>query len=217
MHVVLLGSSGAGKGTQAVRLAREKELALLATGEMLREHVRSGTALGKRAEPYMDRGEFVPDEVAIRVLLERLDWPDAAGGSVQDGFPRTVEQAKALDAALAKRSQQVTLALLIDVSPAESKARLTARWTCPSDGAIYHERTQPPQRPGRCDRCGSSLVRRDDDRPEAVARRLEVYEEEVRTLLEYYERAAKLVRINGEQPAEAVWRDLLAAVDREGG
>ena len=212
MHLILLGPPGAGKGTQAVNLAKVTGLVHLATGDMFRENLRGESELGLLAKTYMDKGELVPDEVTIRMLLDRLGRPDAATGAMLDGFPRTVAQAEALDAALGKRDQQVDHVLLIDVSSDEVKSRLGGRWTCPEDGAIYHEVNNPPKNDMRCDNCDVALVQRDDDQPEAIANRLEVYEEQTAPLIGYYEAAGKLARIDGQQSPDAVGEALLETV-----
>ena len=212
MHLILLGPPGAGKGTQAVRLAEATGLVHIATGDMFRDNVRRGTELGRVAQRYMEAGELVPDDVTIGMLLARLDEPDASAGSMLDGFPRTVEQADALDAALAGRSQQVDRVLLLDVPSDVVQRRLGGRWSCPADGAVFHETNNPPQRAGICDRCGEALVQRDDDTPEAIARRLQVYEQQTAPLVAYYDGAGKLVRINGAQSPERVAADLQAAL-----
>ena len=212
MHLVLLGPPGAGKGTQAVDLAKETGLVHVATGDMFRENVRGGTELGVIAKQYMDKGELVPDEVTISMLLERLSRDDAHTGSMLDGFPRTLEQAFALDKALEERGQRVDRVLLIEVSPDEVQRRLGGRWTCPTDGAIYHETNKPPAVAGKCDDCGSALIQRDDDKPEAITRRLTVYNEQTAPLIGYYTEAGKLTSVNGEQSPEAVRADLLNAL-----
>ncbi len=212
MNLILLGPPGAGKGTQAANLATATGLVHVATGDMFRENVRGGTELGLLAKQYMDKGELVPDEVTIRMLLERLDRDDAEAGAMLDGFPRTVEQAEALGQALAERSQQVDLVLLIDVCAEEVQRRLGGRWTCPDDGSVYHEVTKRPQQDGKCDQCSTALIQRDDDQPEAIARRLKVYEEQTAPLIGYYERAGALIRVDGARGPEDVCRDLLAAV-----
>ena len=184
----------------------------LATGDMFRENLREETELGLLAKTHMDKGDLVPDDVTIRMLLDRLDRPDAATGTMLDGFPRTAGQAEALDAALSERDQQVDCVLLIDVSCAEVKSRLGGRWTCPDDGAIYHEVNKPPKNDMRCDNCDTPLIQRDDDQPEAIANRLKVYEEQTAPLIGYYEEAGKLVHIDGQRSPEAVGEDLLNTV-----
>lgn len=212
MHIILLGPPGAGKGTQAARIVEATGLVHVATGDMFRENVRGGTELGVLAKQYMDRGELVPDEVTIGMLRERLNRPDAAAGSLLDGFPRTVEQARALDTALGERDQQVDAALLIHVPADEVRARLGGRWTCPTDGSVYHETNNPPKTVGKCDRCGTDLVQRDDDTPEAIGRRLHVYEEQTAPLIAFYEAGAKLVRVDGARAPADVTTDLIAAL-----
>ena len=212
MHLILLGPPGAGKGTQAVNLAKATGLVHVATGDMFRENVRGGTELGVLAKQYMDKGELVPDEVTIRMLLDRLDRDDAEAGAMLGGFPRTVEQAEALDQALGDRSQQVDKVLLIDVSAAEVQQRLGGRWTCPDDGSVYHEVNNPPKSAGKCDNCGTTVIQRDDDEPGAIGRRLKVYEDQTAPLIEYYGAAGKLTRVDGERSTDAVGTDLLSAV-----
>ena len=212
MHLILLGSPGAGKGTQAIRLAEATGLFHIATGDMFRDNVHRETELGRVAQRYMEAGELVPDDVTIGMLLARLDAPDAGAGSMLDGFPRTVEQADALDAALAGRSQQVDSVLLLDVPADVVRRRLGGRWSCPVDGAVFHETNNPPQRAGLCDRCGEALVQRDDDTPEAITRRLQVYEEQTAPLVAFYECAGKLIRVNGAQSPERVAADLVSAL-----
>ena len=212
MHIILLGPPGAGKGTQAARIVQATGLVHVATGDMFRENVRGGTDLGRLAKQYMDRGELVPDAVTIAMLRERMDRPDAAAGSLLDGFPRTVGQARALDDALGERDQAVDAALLIDVPPGEVRARLGGRWTCPADGSVYHETNNPPKTAGACDRCGGALTQRDDDTPHAIDRRLSVYAQQTAPLIAFYETAGRLVRIDGARPPADVGADLLAAL-----
>ena len=211
-YIIMLGPPGAGKGTQAGHVAEATGQAHLATGDMFRENVRGGTELGLLAKGYMDRGELVPDEVTIAMLLDRLERPDAAAGALLDGFPRTVEQAEALDAALAGRDGEIAAALLIDVAEAEILRRLGGRWSCADCAAVYHEVFNPPKVERACDRCSNALMQRDDDQPEAISKRLRVYQDQTAPLIEFYERQGKLKRVNGEQEPGAVGADLLAAL-----
>lgn len=211
MYIVLLGPPGAGKGTQAQRLAEATGLLHISTGDMFREHVRNNTELGKLAKQYMDRGELVPDEVTIAMLLERLDQPDAVRGALFDGFPRNVAQAQALDEALARRGAKVDRAVLIEVSDDELVARLGGRWMCRQCGAVYHERNDPPKQAGICDRCGGQLYQRDDDKPEVVRSRLEKQKPPA-DLLSYYRERNVLRTVDGEQSFEAVTQALLEAI-----
>lgn len=211
MYIVLLGPPGAGKGTQAQRLAKAMGLVHISTGDMFREHVRNGTELGKLAKSYMDRGDLVPDEVTVAMLVERLDRPDAAKGALFDGFPRNVAQAKALDEALARRGAKVDRALLIEVSDDELVARLSGRWLCRQCGAVYHERNDPPRNAGVCDRCGGELYQRDDDKPDVVRARLEKQKPPA-DLVAYYRASGVLRVVDGEQPLDAVTKALLEAI-----
>lgn len=212
-YVILLGPPGAGKGTQAVNLAERTGLLHLATGDMFRENVRNQTELGKEAQRYMERGELVPDELTISMLLDRLNREDAQLGSLLDGFPRTTEQAEALDAALAAQDAEIAAALLIEVANDEVLRRLGGRWSCPDCGAVFHEVFSPPQVEGTCDRCPGALIQRDDDQPAAIRRRLDVYAQQTEPLIDYYERSGKLRRVNGAREPDAVGADLLAALE----
>lgn len=208
MFVVLLGPPGAGKGTQAQRIARATGLVHISTGEMFRENVKAGTELGKLADGYMSRGDLVPDEVTIRMLLERIGRPDAASGAMFDGFPRNVAQAKALAEALAARGSAIDRALLISVPDEELVSRLGGRWICRDCGTLYHERNDPPRKPCVCDRCGGALYQRDDDRPDVVRSRLELQKPPA-ALIDHYRQAGVLREIDGEQPLERVTELLL--------
>lgn len=211
-YVILLGPPGAGKGTQALQLAERTGLLHLATGDMFRENVRNQTELGREAQRYMERGELVPDELTISMLLNRLNRDDAQLGALLDGFPRTTQQAEALDHALAAQHAQIDAALLIDVSNDEVLRRLGGRWSCPDCGAVFHETFSPPQTEGACDRCPAQLIQRDDDRPEAIQRRLDVYAEQTAPLIDWYQRSGKLRRVDGARQPDAVAADLLAAL-----
>jgi adenylate kinase len=211
MYIVLLGPPGAGKGTQAQRIAEATRLLHVSTGDMFRENVKNATELGTLARTYMDRGELVPDDVTIRMLLERIGRPDAATGAMFDGFPRNVVQAVALDQALAARGARIDHALLISVRDEELIARLGGRWICRNCGRLYHERNDPPKQPGVCDACGGELYQRDDDRPEVVRARLEKQKPPA-DLIEHYRAAGVLQEIDGEQALDAVTAALLAAL-----
>ncbi|MCC6382326.1 MAG: adenylate kinase [Dehalococcoidia bacterium] len=211
MFVVLLGPPGAGKGTQAQRIAAATSLLHISTGDMFRENVKNETALGQLAKTYMDRGDLVPDEVTIEMLLERIGRADAAAGAMFDGFPRNVVQARALDQALAARGARIDHALLISVSDQELIARLGGRWICRSCGALYHERNDPPTKADSCDRCGGPLYQRDDDRPEVVRTRLEKQKPPA-DLIAHYRAAGVLNEIDGEQPLGVVTAALLEAI-----
>lgn len=212
MYLILLGPPGTGKGTQAKLVAERLGLAHIATGDMFREAVQQGNELGLRAKAYMDRGELVPDEVTIAMLEERIKQPDAQQGVIFDGYPRTLQQAQALDKALARQSTAVDAALHITASDDEIVRRLSGRWLCSACGEIYHEQHRPPKQTKVCDVCGGALTQRDDDKPDVVRERLR-RQRPPEELLAYYGARGSLVDINGEQEMAAVTRDLLAAIE----
>ncbi|HZP26422.1 MAG TPA: adenylate kinase [Dehalococcoidia bacterium] len=216
MNVILLGLPGAGKGTQAQTIVRETGLTHVTTGELFRENIRNGTELGEKARPYYESGQLVPDEITIGMIIDRLQQPDAARGCLFDGFPRTLEQARALDEALAQRGESIDSVLYIKVPESNLVDRLAGRWTCRNCGAVYHERNSPPKQAGVCDRCGGELYQRDDDKQEVVAKRLEVNAKQLQQLAAYYRKKGKLTDINGQQEIAAVGRDLLAALKTAG-
>jgi len=211
VFIVLLGPPGAGKGTQAQRIATATQLLHISTGDMFRENVKNETELGKLAKTYMDRGDLVPDEVTIKMLLERISRPDAEKGAMFDGFPRNVVQAKALDEALAARGTRIDRALLINVPDSELVARLGGRWICRGCGKLYHERNDPPKAAGVCDACAGELYQRDDDRPEVVASRLEKQKPPA-DLIEHYRAGGSLREIDGLRSLDAVTESLLKAI-----
>ena len=212
MRIVLLGAPGAGKGTQASVIGDRKGIAHVASGDLFRKHLGEGTDLGKRAKTFMDIGDLVPDDVTVKMVLERIAEPDAAGGFVLDGFPRTGPQAEALDAALADAGQVLDVTPLIEVDTEVLAGRLAGRWICRSCQTPYHEITAPPNQACVCDKDGGELYQRDDDKPEVVRARLQTYETLTAPLIDYYEGQGKLVRVNGQQDVEKVTADLLAAV-----
>jgi len=211
VFIVLLGPPGAGKGTQAQRIAESTGLLHISTGDMFRENVRNETELGKVAKSYMDRGDLVPDEITIKMLLERIGRPDAAQGAMFDGFPRNVVQAEALDTALAGRGAKIDHALLISVPDEELVARLGGRWICRQCGTLYHERNDPPKQPGVCDKCGGELYQRDDDRPEVVRTRLEKQKPPA-DLIDHYRKHGVLTEIDGQRSLDDVTASLLEAI-----
>lgn len=210
--VVLLGPPGAGKGTQAAGLAADLGLAHVATGDLFRANVAAGTELGRLARRYMERGELVPDDITLAMLLGRLAEPDAMPGAVLDGFPRTRAQAEALDRALAERGERVEAALLIEVPEDVLVARLADRWICEAAGHIYSRAARPPRVDGRCDVDGSPLVQRADDRPETVRARLAQQLGPLADVVAHYERAGILRRIDGTGSIEEVGAALRAAL-----
>lgn len=204
MRLVFLGPPGAGKGTQARALAQEWGVPHIATGDMLRDAAAAGTPLGRQARAFMERGALVPDDVIIGLIAERLGEPDAKRGFVLDGFPRTIPQAEALDRLLAERDQGLDRVIYFDVPEDELLRRLTGRRSCPACQATYHVTANPPRRPGVCDRCGTELVQRPDDREDTVRTRLKVYAEQTAPLLEHYRRRGVLATVAGAGAIEAV-------------
>lgn len=202
--LILMGPPGSGKGTQADLIAGRFGLFHLSTGDLFRENVRLGTPLGKLAKGYMDRGEYVPDDVTIGMVEERIDRPDAAAGVIFDGFPRTTEQADALSKALAKRQRRIHGVLIFNVPDEEIIKRLSARRVCPKDGATYNLLSNPPREDGTCDNDGACLVQREDDKAETVKRRLEVYHQQTAPLIEFYRQAGLVQEVNARQPIEVV-------------
>ncbi len=209
MNLVFLGPPGAGKGTQAKRLAQELGLVHISTGDILREAVKNQTPLGKKAKEYMDRGELVPDELII-ALIEEVMPP--GGGVIFDGFPRTIAQAQALDGMLEKKGMKVDRVVLFDVPDDVVVERLSGRRVCPNCGAVYHIKFNPPRNDEICDRCGTKLVQRDDDREEVVRNRLEVYRKQTEPLIEYYERKGILIRLDASKDIEDVYQELKKVV-----
>lgn len=211
--VVLLGPPGAGKGTQAELLAQALGVPHISSGELFREHLSRGTALGLLAREYIEQGGLVPDDVTVGMVIERLGQPDCHTGVILDGFPRTLGQAVALDGALSQRGQHVTVVPLIQARDEQVIRRLTARRTCQSCEAVYNLVFNPPCVEGVCDACGGKLYQRDDDNPETVHHRLYTYYKETAPLIGYYFAKGLLVEVNGEQTIEAVQTDLRAAVE----
>jgi|TARA_B110000116_G_scaffold123609_1_gene107264 adenylate kinase len=209
--IVFLGAPGAGKGTQAKTLAQKKNLTHLATGDLLRAEVAAHTELGLAAKAFMDRGDLVPDDVMIGMIKGRLEGPNS-DGILLDGFPRTVAQAVALDEALITANTSVDRSIFFKVSEEELVRRLAGRATCPNCQRPYHDTFNKPQNTDRCDDCGSDLVRREDDKPEAVRNRLKVYATQTTPVLDHYQKGGNLVEVDGEQSIDAVQEDLAAAI-----
>jgi adenylate kinase len=219
LNLVLLGPPGSGKGTQGERLQEDFQLPYYATGDILRAAVRDKTELGTAAKEYMDRGDFVPDEVIIGVIIERVGDPEAADGFILDGFPRTMPQAEALDTELQSLGRALRAVLLIDVPDEEVVRRLGGRRTCVKDGShIYHVEFDPPKQPETCDIDGSRLLVRDDDKPEVIQHRLEQYHEKTEPLIDYYDEKGLLRRVDGTPSPDEVGdriRALLATLKME--
>jgi adenylate kinase len=214
--VVLLGAPGAGKGTQAPLLAERLEIPVVATGDLFRAAVRDGTALGVEARRYMDAGQLVPDEITVRLLLDRLARSDAAGGAILDGFPRTRAQARALDAALEERDAAVSAAVLVDVPVEELVRRMSGRWICRQSGHPYHEVFSPPHVAGVCDLDGSELYQRRDDRPETIRARMDQQLGALNDVIEHYRDAGVLYAVDGQLPILEVAAAIDAALAQAG-
>jgi len=212
MDLVLLGAPGAGKGTQAERLEQWLAIPQVSSGDLFRVNIAEGTALGRAAQSYIDRGALVPDDVTIGMVAERLAEADCAGGAILDGFPRTVAQAKALDELLAEMGRQVDLVPYVTVARETLLERLGGRWTCRACGAVYHQVYRPPEVAGVCDVCGGELYQRPDDTAETQARRIDVYMQETSPLIAYYRERGLLVEIDGERSIDEVEAALRAAV-----
>ena len=212
LNLILVGPPGAGKGTQAERLQEDFDEAYIATGEILRKAVADGTDLGKKAKQYMDKGDLVPDEVIIGVILEFVSSPAAQDGFLLDGFPRNVDQAEALDAALARLGRQLTAVLCIEVSDDEVVRRLSGRRMCVKSGHVYNIHTDPPKHDEVCDQDGSRLVQREDDREETVRNRLAVYHDQTAPLVRFYEERDLLRRFDGTRSPTEVHDHIRATI-----
>ena len=213
VRLVFLGPPGAGKGTQARELAREAGVPQVATGDMLREAVAEGTSLGRQAKAYMDRGALVPDDVINGLIAERLAQPDAERGFILDGFPRTIPQSEALDRLLKDLGRPLDRVIFLEISEPELLHRLTGRRSCPACQSTYHLVSAPPRHPGVCDRCGSALVQREDDREATVRQRLAVYASQTAPLLDYYRSRGLLTIVPGEGSIDAIRSAIRRAMD----
>jgi adenylate kinase len=212
MRIVLLGPPGAGKGTQARRLSDRYGLPVIGTGDIFREHVARQTPLGQAAKEFMDRGDYVPDEIAVGMVLDRLDQPDAREGFILDGFPRTVPQAKALEDALAAAGRPLSAVLNFRISDEVAVKRLMGRLVCPNCGRVYNLATKPPRVPRICDVCGHQLESRSDDDEPTIRRRLDVYRRQTQPLVLYFWERGLLREIDAEAPEEVVADQTIEAI-----
>jgi len=212
MRLVLLGPPGAGKGTQAAKLADRFGIPQISTGDILREHVQDSTRLGVRARTYMDRGEYVPDDLVVEMVMQRLQDPDAEKGFILDGFPRTVPQAQALDDALADAGRPLSAVLKFAIADEMAIRRLTARWTCPNCKRTYNLEFKPPAKEGICDACGHELERRSDDDELTVRRRIEVYRTQTEPLERFYRERGLLREVNAQAREDDVTERTLAVL-----
>ena len=205
MKIIMLGAPGAGKGTQAKMIAEKYGVPHVSTGDIFRANIKNGTQLGMEAKKYMDQGLLVPDELTVRILLDRVAQDDCKNGYVLDGFPRTIPQAQVLDEALTKLGDKIDYAIDVDVPDENIIRRMSGRRACLTCGATYHIEHIPPKKEGICDKCGSELVLRDDDKPETVKNRLAVYHEQTQPLIDFYEKKGVLRTADGTLPMEEVF------------
>jgi adenylate kinase len=212
MYIILLGAPGAGKGTQAGMMSDKLKMVQVASGDLFRKALNQNTELGKKAKSYMEKGQLVPDEITIQMVLERLGEPDVKSGAILDGFPRNVNQAKSLDKALAKQSSAIDKVVNIQVTEAEVLKRLGGRLVCRNCQTPYHETDSPPKVKGKCDKCGGELYQRADDNPKTIKNRLEVYLTETSPLIDYYKKAGKLIEVVSEGGPQAVNKKILTAL-----
>lgn len=197
MKIIMLGAPGAGKGTQAKKIAEKYQIPHISTGDIFRANIKNGTELGNKAKTYMEQGLLVPDELVCDLVVDRVKQDDCANGYVLDGFPRTIPQAESLDGALKEMGQKVDYAVNVEVPDENIIRRMGGRRACLACGATYHVENIPPKKEGICDVCGAELVLRDDDKPETVKKRLNVYHEQTQPLIDYYTNAGVLVEVDG--------------------
>lgn len=212
MKLVLLGAPGAGKGTQAVLLAEKLNIPHISTGDIFRSNIRNGTALGKKAKEYIDKGALVPDEVTIDIVKDRIEKPDCKDGFILDGFPRTIPQAECLDEILEGMGMALDYVVNISIPDQDIIRRLSGRRVCPGCGATYHITGNPPVKAGVCDRCGNAVIHREDDKEETVMNRLETYHRQTEPLIEYYKNHGKLISVDGRKKMEDVAGNILETV-----
>jgi len=215
MYIIILGVPGAGKGTQAGILSREMNLPRIASGDLFRQALEKKSELGLLAKSYMEEGRLVPDEIAIRMVLERISLPDCVSGCLFDGFPRTLEQAEVLDKALAEQGKSIAKAIYIQVTKEEFLKRLSGRWLCRNCQTPYHLVTSPPKVQGKCDKCGGELYQRPDDNEETVRERLEVFFAQTAPILDYYRKQNKLIEVNGNLGIQEVAREVISVLRGE--
>lgn len=209
MKIVMLGAPGAGKGTQADKIAEKYNIPHISTGDIFRSNIKAGTELGKKAKSFIDQGLLVPDEVTIGMLLDRIHEADCENGYILDGFPRTIPQAESLTAALEENGEAIDFALDVEVPDANIVNRMAGRRACLKCGATYHTEFAAPKKEGICDKCGSELVLRDDDKPETVQKRLEVYHGQTHPLIDYYKKKGVLHAIDGTLSMETVFKNIV--------
>ena len=210
MKIIMLGAPGAGKGTQAEMISEKYKLPHISTGDIFRANIKNGTELGKEAKQYMDKGLLVPDELTVKILLDRVAKDDCKNGYVLDGFPRTIPQAEVLDEALIKLNDQVDFAINIDVPDENIITRMSGRRACVNCGATYHVVYAAPKKENICDKCGNTLILRDDDKPETVKNRLDVYHKQTQPLIEYYGKKGILKEVDGTVSLNEVFDSIVS-------
>ena len=212
MKIIMLGAPGAGKGTQAINIAKEYHIPHVSTGDIFRANIKNETELGMKAKSYMDAGKLVPDELTIGMLLSRISEADCSGGYVLDGFPRTIPQAESLKKALAERGEKIDFAVDIEVPDENIVERMGGRRSCPKCGATYHIAFNPPKKENVCDECGTELTQRADDKPETVKSRLSVYHEQTQPLIDFYKKEGVLKEFDGTKSPKEVFADIMEAL-----
>lgn len=210
MKIVMLGAPGAGKGTQAKMIADKYQIPHISTGDIFRANIKEGTALGLEAKSYMDQGKLVPDELTVKILLDRVSKDDCANGYVLDGFPRTIPQANVLKDALSKLNDKIDYAINVDVPDENIVRRMSGRRACVTCGATYHIEHVPPKKEGICDKCGSELILRDDDKPETVLNRLKVYHDQTQPLIDFYNNEGVLKEVDGTVDVKVVFENIVS-------
>ena len=210
MKIIMLGAPGAGKGTQAKMIADKYQIPHISTGDIFRANIKNGTELGKEAKKYMDQGLLVPDELTVKILLDRVAQPDCANGYVLDGFPRTIPQAEVLDKALTELNDKIDYAINVDVPDENIVKRMSGRRACVACGATYHIEHIPPKKEGVCDKCGEPLILRDDDKPETVLNRLKVYHDQTQHLIDFYTGKGVLKSVDGTVDMQDVFASIVA-------
>ena len=213
MKIIMLGAPGAGKGTQAKKLAEKYGIPHISTGDIFRANIKNNTELGQKAKVYMDQGLLVPDELVVDLVVDRFKNPDCEKGSVLDGFPRTIPQAEALDEALTKNGDAIEYAIDVDVPDEDIIKRMSGRRACVNCGATYHIVNIPPKKEGICDVCNNSLVLRDDDQPETVKKRLAVYHEQTQPLIDYYRNKGILKTVDGTKKMDETFDEIVAIIE----
>jgi adenylate kinase len=212
MYIIMLGAPGAGKGTQADILSQEMDLPHIASGDLFRQALEEKTEVGLLAKSYMNKGELVPDEITIKMILERINQSDCASGCLLDGFPRTLHQARVLDEALGEQGKTIDKAIYIEVPNEELVKRLSGRRLCRVCQTPYHIISSPPKTPGKCDKCGGELYQRSDDKEETVKDRLNIFFAQTFPILDYYKKQNKLIRVNGNLGMQGVAREIISAL-----